>query len=175
MNKKDLLNLSYPNDSEKKLKLLLNNQSENYSLGKAFMTLSRNNVFLLNQCEIDENNFNYILFKNYIYFLNSKKEIKFENFFSKNQDIMKTIINEFNNHIKNNDFEGALKIYENSYPIYELLCFIYIKNLNKNEIEKINQVPNNLTNNIYEKISLLQNTDLSFKRNNNKKLEKILN
>ena len=146
MNRQDLLDLSYPSDNEKKLKLSLRTICEKYGFNKAFISLSYTNQFLLNKCNIDENDFNYILFKNYILTLSN------------------TINLIFNQYIVNNDIENALCLYENNYTIYQLLCLSYIKNLSKSEHDKIMQLPETTIKETEEKIKLLQNMDLSFKK-----------
>ena len=164
MNRQDLLDLSYPSDNEKKLKLSLRTICEKYGFNKAFISLSYTNQFLLNKCNIDENDFNYILFKNYILTLSNTINLNslLNDSSLTNDEIVDILI--FNQYIVNNDIENALCLYENNYTIYQLLCLSYIKNLSKSEHDKIMQLPETTIKETEEKIKLLQNMDLSFKK-----------
>jgi len=171
MNKNDLLNISYPNDNEKILNFRLREKLEQYGFEKTFKTLSYTNQLLLNSCNVNENDFNYILIKNYLFFLNGNNN----SFFEKLSDNDKDIIKNFNKFINNNDFEGALDIYMNNYVIHQLLCLVYMKNISKTESEKINELSEDVINDVYTKINLIKNADLSFKRNkNNNRIKTLL-
>lgn len=168
MNYLDLLEKVSTSNQETKLKLYLINKYEELGLDKTYLILAFRNQLLLNSCNIDENKFNYILLKNYIYFLNSKNNINFNNI----QDKNKEMLIEFNNNIYNNDFAEALNLYEENVYLYEVLCSVYLKNLSKSEAEKINNIPQEKIDDVYKKISLLQETNLTFKRNNKIKIMK---
>lgn len=170
MNKIDLLNMSYPNENEKNLNLRLRERYQEYGYGKTFKALSYTNRLLLASCGIDENNFNYILLKNYIFFLYSNNT----NILNELSNEDKEIINNFNQCILNNNLEGALNLFMNNYVIYQLLCLVYINNLFKTEIEKVNDIQDELVDEVSIKLNLLKETNLSFESINNKKYCKSL-
>ena len=170
MTKKELLEISFEKDNEKMLKSYLIKQEKEYGFNKAFLLLAVKNQILLNSYDIDENSFNQMLFKNYIYSIYDENKIEFEEL----DEFSKEIINIFNFFIETNNLEEALYIYKNYPIIYQILCTIYIRNLYRSEENKINKINNENIDNIYNKISLLNNTDLSFKREENvKALKKV--
>jgi len=170
MNKHQLFTISYPSDNENKLKLFLTNSYLEYGVNKAYDYLTFRNQLLLNSCNIDENNFNYILFKNYIFFLSKHNlDLYFYLYTLPVKD--REVIEIFNKCINNNDFKGALKLYSRSFFIHELLCSAYIKNLPIGELEKINNVHKDKVDDIYNKINILKNTDLSFVREQEKNIK----
>lgn len=170
MNKIDLLNMSYPNDNEKILNLRLREKYQEYGYEKTFKSLSYTNQLLLASCGIDENSFNYILLKNYIFFLYSNNTNILNDL--SNED--KEIINNFNQCILNNNLEGALNLLMNNYVIHQLLCLVYINNLSKTEIEKVNVIQDELVDEVFVKINLLKENNLSFESIANKKYSKSL-
>ena len=171
MNKKDLFTISYPTGNEKKLKLFLNNTIAEYGITKTYNYLVFRNKLLLNSCNIDCNEFNHILFRNYIYILNNNSNFNFR----KLSDMDKNTIEAFNNCINNNNFTEALELYSDSFLIHELLCYSYIINLQKNELDKINSISDAKANELYNKISILNNTDLTIKGKAPKKVKNYSN
>ena len=170
MNKIDLLNMSYPNENEKILNLRLRERYQDYGYEKTFITLSYTNQLLLASCGIDENSFNYILLKNYIFFLYSNNT----NILNELSNKDKEIINNFNQCILNNNLEGTLNLLMNNYVIHQLLCLVYVNNLSKNEIEKVNVIQDELVDEVSVKINLLKENNLSFESIANKKYSKSL-
>lgn len=167
MNKEDLFTISYPTDNEKKLKSVLNNSNLEYGLTKTYDYLAFRNQLLLKSCNIDENEFSYILFRNYIYFLNNASNFNLDKLSERDKDT----IEEFNKLINSNDFIGAMEMYSDNFLIHELLCNAYIKNLQKTELDKINGVCDSKVEDIFNKISILKNTDLTFNRETPKKIK----
>ena len=167
MNREDLLTLSYPTDNEKKLKLFLNNTILEYGLSKTYNYLVFRNQLILNSFSIDENDFNHILFRNYIYILNNNSNFNFQKLSDKDKNTIET----FNSCINDNDFVKALEVYSNSFLIYELLCYSYIKNLQKNELNKINGISDTKVDEIFNKIKVLKSTNLTFEKEVPKKVK----
>lgn len=167
MTRKQLLEISFETDNEKKLKTNLIELLDEHGVNQTFLLLAIKNQLLLNGCAIDENAFNQILFRNYIYELNTPNELNFENF----ADEDKELIAVFNTCIENNNFEEAFKIFSSNNLIYQLLSTLYIKNLFKNETYKVSKIDNKQIDKVYKEISLLNDANLTIKRDKVKILQ----
>lgn len=166
---KEVQEFSFENNNENKLKLRLNEIVKEYNVNKAYSFLAIHNQLMLISCNIDENEFYHILFKNYIYFLNSNQTLNLEKLPKEYQNK----INDFNYYIENANIEEAFNIFSSTNVIYQLLCSLYIKNLNKSEDEKLNEIPNEKLNNAFSQLSLLENATLNIKREKIKVYQKI--
>jgi len=62
----EVLNMIFENKKENELKKALKRFIEEYGVEKTYLFLSTNNQILLNSCNIDENEFNQMYFKNYM-------------------------------------------------------------------------------------------------------------
>jgi len=147
-------------ENERKLKSIFIKNANGYNLSEKLYFLAIKNQLLLASCDMDENTFNQMLFRNYIYFLNDSYRANLDALYSNNRESFKI----FNTCIENNNFEEAFNIFANNNAIYQLLCFIYIKDLYKNEKYKASRVASANINDVAEKFSLLRNADLSVKR-----------
>lgn len=171
MTRNELLNFSFEENNEKNLKKDLIEKSIEYSFDKISSILTHKNKLILSSYNIDENTFNQMLFTNYIYFMNSSKKLNAE----KLSDDDREIIELFNHYIETDCFEEAFKIYTNNFIIYDLLCMLYIKNLNETSQDKINQLDDKKIDKVYKKLSLLKNTNLTLERKHVKVLQKVSN
>ena len=169
MIREEILNLSLTNNKEKKLKLKLIEKVEESDISKIFYILAIKNQLLLNSCNINENEFNKILFKNYIYFLNTNKKFNIE----KLAELDKETINIFKTNIENNNFEEALQIFLNNSIIYQYLCALYVKDINASEIHKINRIEDQNLTNVYQKLQIINGMNLTYQPNNIKIYQKI--
>ena len=166
MSKKDLFELCYQSDKEKKLKHTLLNNIEESGFNKALKSFTFRNMITLSKCDIDDTLFFNILAKNYILY-----------YYSVNKNIDLSIIDKFNKSILNNDFNEAYNIYTNNSIVHELLCIIYMKNLDKSLKEKIDLVDSRRFNEVLNKINLLNSTVLEDTKKNvkTKTYQKISN
>lgn len=158
-------------NKEKKLNLLILEKTKMLGLDKVTLTLANNNQLILNSCEIDEDLFVKILFKNYVCYINEYKSVTIEIDYKKELDTIKA----FNKCVENNDFEKAFEIYNYNYTIHVLLCNTYINNLYLNSLYNSNNSfeDKNLTN-VNEKISLIENYSfIQEKKNNTKVLQRV--
>lgn len=162
MTKKEFLRNSFEENNEKKLKSIFINNANGYSFTEKVYFLAIKNQLLLASCNMDENEFNQVLFKNYIYFLNDSFKANIDALYQNNKEAIET----FNSCIENNNFEEAFNIFANNNAIYQLLCIIYIKDLHKSEKYKASRIAISKIDDVSEKISLLKNTDLRVKRAN---------
>lgn len=167
MNKNDLFVLQYMAPNEENLKIVLKNICNESGINNAFISLMYKNQLLLNSCNIDEKSFNYILLRNYVFFLNNENDLTFKNASERDTKI----INNFNHYIENNSIKKALELYQNHYIIYQLLCSAYMKNLYKTESEKIGLIPDDKIDTVYKKVKTLKNKDLSFVREQEKNIK----
>lgn len=149
MNKDKLLELCYQDNNEKKLKYNLLTNIDNAGFNKALKSFMYRNVILLNKCDIDDISFFNILVKNYILYL-----------YSANKKIDLSLIDEFNKCIINNNFNKAYDMYKNNNLVYEALCIIYMKGLDKSSSDKIDVIDSRKINEVTNKIVLLNNTIL---------------
>ena len=136
MTKKELQNISFEEVNEQQLKLNLIKYIEEYGFNKALYLLSIKNKLLLNSCNIDDNSFNQILFKNYIFHTNNKNEQIDLHITNNDQET----INMFKSSIDNNNFEEAFKIFGNNYVVYQLLCILYMNEVNNTDLVKIDRI-----------------------------------
>lgn len=160
MTKKEFIRNSFEENNEKKLKSIFINNANGYNFTEKVYFLAIKNQLLLASCNMNENEFNRVLFKNYIYFLNDSFKANIDALYENNKDDIEI----FNTCIENNKFEEAFNIFTNNNAIYQLLCIIYIKDLHKSEKYKASRIAINKIDNVSEKISLLKNTDLRVKR-----------
>ena len=159
MNKNELLELCYQDNNEKKLKYNLLNNINDAGFNKALKSFMYRNVILLNKCDIDDISFFNILVKNYTLYL-----------YSANKKIDLSLVSEFNKCIINNDYNKAYDMYKNNNLVYEVLCFTYMKGLDKSLKEKIDSIDSRKINEVSSKIKLLNNTILEDKTSENVKV-----
>lgn len=159
MNKKELLELCYQDNNEKKLKYNLLNNINNAGFNKALKSFMYRNVILLNKCDIDDISFFNFLVKNYTLYL-----------YSANKKIDLSLVSEFNKCIINNDYNKAYDMYKNNNLVYEVLCITYMKGLDKPLKEKIDSIDSRKINEVSSKIKLLNNTVLEDKTSENVKV-----
>jgi len=160
MTKNDLISISFEENNEKELKSKLIETINLYGSNKALYLLTVKNQLLLNSCGIDENTFNNILFKNYILCLNNTDNIC--TFSLSKKDTEK--VNTFNEQILLNNIDKAFNIFSKNYIVYQLLCHVYFNNINKKNFEKINGIHDKDIDSVYDRIMLLNNANLAFKR-----------
>jgi len=171
MNKIELLSFNFESNNEKALKAKLNQFYNENGFSQTVYLLAIKNQLLLNSCDIDDNLFNKILLKNYIYFLNSANKLNFDSL-SYNT---KQLIDSFNSLIEKNEFDKAYNIYSNNDTIYNLLCGIYVKGSHKTEAYKISKIDDKNIETVYEKLSLLENANLNFEKEKVKIYQKTSN
>jgi len=164
MTKNELSQVAFNDKKEIKLKSKLMNLCEEYNTNKAFISLAINNQLLLNSCNIDENEFNQILFKNYILHANFFTPTFIENLKENELELLNT----FNCYVMDNNFDEAFKIFANNNIIYQLLCKLYITDLVKTE--KLSNINERNIDSIYKRILLLKNTNLTFERESKLKI-----
>ena len=166
MNKKDLFELCYQDNKEKKLKYNMLNKVNEMGFNKALNSFIFRNMIILNKCDIDDVSFFNILAKDYILYS-----------YSANRNIDLSILEKFNKAIANNNFNEAYNIYLNNSNVYELLCIIYMNGLNKSLKEKIDVVDSRNINEALNKIKLLKSSNLENSKNqvNTKIYQKISN
>lgn len=153
----EVLNMIFENKKENELKKALKRFIEEYGVEKTYLFLSTNNQILLNSCNIDENEFNQILFKNYMLSPEGLDNINMERL----SEQEKTSVNMFKATMRCNNFDSAFYIFSNKRIVYQLLCMLYVNDLAKNE-----KVDNKRFNNegVIQRIVYLKSKDLSFHR-----------
>lgn len=153
----EVLNMIFENKKENELKKALKKFIEEYGVEKTYLFLSINNQILLNSCDIDENEFNQILFKNYMLSPEGLDNINMERL----SEQEKTSINMFKATMRCNNFDSAFYIFSSRRIVYQLLCMLYVSDLSKNE-----KVDNKHFNNegVIQRIVYLKSKDLSFHR-----------
>lgn len=163
MNRNELLELCYQDNKEKKLKHILFNKINEDGFNKVVNLFIYRNVITLSRCDINDESFFNILTRNYIL-----------NMYNENNNIDLSMISEFNNMIKNNDYNNAFDMFLNNNDVYESLCLNYMNNIAKSNKEKVNSINSKDINEVYNKLSLLNNTKLenAKKLTNNKILKK---
>lgn len=169
MTKKELKNISFETVNEIELKLKLSKYIAECGFDKALSLFTFKNKLLLTSCDIDENLFNKILFKNYIFYINNQ----YQNNTYKLPNNDDETITMFNYYIENNNFKEAFNIFENSNTVYQTLCILYVNDINKSDFTKINKIKDENINDVYDKLSILNNLNLTFKRDNIKIYQKV--
>lgn len=153
----EVLKMIFENKNEERLKKALKKFITDYGVEKTYLFLSTNNQILLNACNINENEFNQILFKNYMLSTDGLDNINMERL-SEQERIS---IRMFKTAMRCNNFDSAFYIFSNKRIVYQLLCMLYVNDLAKNET-----VDNKRFNNegVIQRIVYLKSKDLSFHR-----------
>lgn len=158
MIKDNLKALAYPSEVEKKIKFFLTNKLDYCSFEDAYYYLIYKNNILQTAYKISDEEFNKILFKNYILIQNSScQKTSMLELTYQDQFILKI----FNKYIEDNDLYSAYELFNKNFSIYEFLCLSYIRNLKENNSLIIEQIPKNRLNKVYNKIFLLKQMQLN--------------
>lgn len=153
MNRNELLELCYQDNKEKKLKNILFDRIVEAGLNKTVNMFIYRNVLTLTKCNIDDISFFNILTRSYI--LNQYNENNKEDF---------SMISEFNNMVNNNDYTSAFDMFLNNNTVYETLCLNYMNNVATTNRDKVNSINSKNINEVYNKLTLLNNTKLENKK-----------
>lgn len=160
MTKDDLIDITSPSEKEVNLKNAIIDIINNSGKNEAVYTLTYRNTFFLKDLGIDENDFNSILFKNYLLFINNDhKQLNTDSLMKKD----KVTINSFNNLLNDGLVKDAFDLYENNSIIFHALCSSYLKNLDEDNVSLVNGICDDKFNNIYNSYSKIKSSNLRYK------------